>query len=185
MRTVYVLENRANGKCYVGQTCNLKKRLFQHGQKGNLIGNAIRKNGLSGFRITTSEVPDEMTDALEKNLICLYGSIAPGGYNLDSGGNAEKKRHAITRRKISETRKARGLGFIVSPEVRRRINANLRPCQMRGKHHSEETKKKMSEARGGSKNANYGKSDRGWHHTQEAKDKISAARRRLIRMVAA
>ena len=41
-----------------------------------------------------------------------------------------------------------------------------------GKHHTEESKKKISEARKGEKNSFYGK-----HHTEESKKKISEARK--------
>lgn len=46
-------------------------------------------------------------------------------------------------------------GRKLSPEHREKVIKTLRPCQMTGRRHSEETKAKMSRDRKGSGNANY------------------------------
>ena len=86
-----------------------------------------------------------------------------------------------TKRRISETHKGfhPTCGFkkgqILSEESRKKAgqsisdNARTNPnFGMKGKHPSEETKRKISEAKKGERNPNYGK-----HHTEEWKNKLS------------
>ena len=130
MGTIYILENKVNGKCYIGQTINeFKNRYRQHQTSHSIIGKALRKHGVDNFNITLLEnIPEEKLDELERKYIEKYSSIFPNGYNFESGGH-------------------------------------------KGKHHSEETKKKQSEAEKGTKNHFYGK-----HHSKETKDKMREAK---------
>ncbi len=170
---VYVLENKLNGKVYIGQTVNLKERMRSHSRAESPIGRAIRKYGFTNFVVCLNEVPEEMMDGLEKNLIRLYGSLVPCGYNLTDGGQASRHHHALTKEKLRrlnpgrtfspETRKKMSQSAKAKPPAsmvtRQRIaDANRgKPGTMAGKHHTAESKRKMSEARSGEKNPNFGK----------------------------
>jgi group I intron endonuclease len=126
--TIYVLQNKVNGKCYVGQT---KKRLFQrlyeHSKnKEMLIGRSIRKYGVDAFgQYEYVGIPMDDLDHFEREMIRKLGSVFPNGYNLSLGGQKNKQMSDETKRRISEAKK----GF---------------PSPMKGKHLTEETKRKMS-----------------------------------------
>ncbi len=154
---VYVLKNRLNGKVYVGQTMKpFEQRLWHHihNKKPSIIGRAVLKHGLENFDVSINEAPEELLDNLECSLISLFGSMAPNGYNFDSGGHENKHASDITRKKMSDLRKGKrpaGLTFA-------------------GKKHSEKTKSMISEAQIGEKNHAYGKP-----RSLEARRKISEA----------
>ena len=177
---VYVLRNEVTGRYYVGQTKDFSKRLAYHRKNIKwVIGRAIRKHGIANFSHFVNEVPECLADRFETNLISLFGSLAPNGYNIESGGNRYKKmsdesrrknseahigkrpteetrrklsealrrrvRTAETGRRISEAKKGRKL-HPLSPEHRAKLSAAFkgRYGPWTGKHHSEETRKKMS-----------------------------------------
>lgn len=52
---IYCFENKINKKKYIGQTCNLKKRIKKHLEDAKtsqlLIHKAIRKYGIHNFNI--------------------------------------------------------------------------------------------------------------------------------------
>jgi group I intron endonuclease len=105
--TVYIIQNKLDGKAYVGQTTiPFKSRLSNHVQKNkSLVGRAINKHGIENFDISLSDVPYIFLDNLEVNLIKLYGGLFPNGYNLDIGGSNHKKLEDSTREKISAAAK--------------------------------------------------------------------------------
>lgn len=92
--TVYVIKNKINGKCYVGQTTGLpKERFLQHKRlarmgKGYVFHAAIRKHGEENFEIIeeTSEDIDKI-DKLEADKVIEYNSCIPNGYNILEYGN--------------------------------------------------------------------------------------------------
>jgi hypothetical protein len=135
-------------------------------------------------------VPKEELDYWEIHYIQECNSISPNGYNLDSGGNKDKLRNKETKKIISE--KSRN----ISEETRKKMSD-----AKRGKHLTEEHKRKIGEAsvRNGNKppvmfgnkfnlgrilseehkkkigEANKGKHSGalGTHHTKEWKEKMS------------
>jgi hypothetical protein len=172
MGTIYILENKVDGKCYVGQTTKIFKDRFKQHQIAPLyIGRALRKYGIENFEIILLEnVPEEELDYWETHYIKECNSISPNGYNFDSGGNKNKHRCEETRKKISESNK----GKIFSEEYKKKLSeahkgkkrppfteeakkkmseikkkAKIIPPSWKGKRHSEETKKKMSEVQKG------------------------------------
>jgi len=124
-KVIYRIQNKLNGKVYIGQTINgLSSRMSSHlcngRKKGGGIDSALVKYGIDNFEIsilTTAEDIEEL-NRLEILHIEKENCIAPNGYNLHTGGNNYK---------CSEITKER-----------------LRKSAI-GRKMSEETKKKMSE----------------------------------------
>lgn len=96
---IYMFKNKINGKCYVGQSVNLRKRLHDHIRCYNsnitdtVIHRAFNKYGLFNFeiiileRIQYYEGIKEKLDLLEKEYITKYNSYLDG-YNSTLGGDA-------------------------------------------------------------------------------------------------
>jgi group I intron endonuclease len=141
--TVYKHTLRADGRVYVGQTCDIKSRWRFKGceyKDSPHFWNAINKYGWDAFEheILADKLSKADADRLEDYYIMLYHSMNPQmGFNLKGGGSKGKHSEA-TRNKISETAKLR-----------------VMPCgeksPMYGKHHSQSTKDKFSEMRKGEK----------------------------------
>ena len=85
---IYVVRNRVNDKCYVGQTIHpVEKRLREHSHnKKSLLGRAIRKYGINNFAIATFEnIREEWIDWAEQEMIINKKSLVPNGYNIHAG----------------------------------------------------------------------------------------------------
>ena len=113
---IYKLES-PSGKCYVGQTVNLRKRLSRYknasceGQP--YIYNAIKKYGFDNFKVEILyQTETEFThlgvllDTLETAWINKYDCIN-NGYNLMQGGAGGYRHSQKTKDKISEALKGR------------------------------------------------------------------------------
>jgi group I intron endonuclease len=148
MGTIYILENKENHKCYVGQTTkSFRERFRAHQHSNSIVGRAISKYGSDNFeRILLENIPEEELDYWEQHYIQECNSLVPNGYNLETGGHKNKHHHEETKKKL----KGR-----ISP--------------MKGKRHTEESLKKMSEVHIGNK---YWV---GKHHNEESKKKIGEA----------
>ena len=99
---IYCFKNKVNGKCYIGQSINLKHRLTSHLNSYKnpkkfryAIYKAIIKYGIDNFDISIIEFVDPNTeniksvlDSLEKKYIEEYNSLIPNGYNMTKGGDA-------------------------------------------------------------------------------------------------
>jgi len=105
MACVYILENRINHKCYVGQTIQaFKKRLEHHRDHKDckmIITRAIKKYGIDSFNKHIFYLPIELLDHFEIEMIKRLNSQYPNGYNLESGGNKNKIMSDYTRLKMS------------------------------------------------------------------------------------
>ena len=179
MGYVYKITNTVNGKAYIGISIHEpeKRRIRKHlsGKGNRIIARAVKKYGRDAFtyEILEADVFDEFLPDLEVAYIEKFNTVAPHGYNLDSGGH-----HATpseeTRRKLSEINK----GKRHSEETRRKISESnkgkTRPPRSdghrrklseakKGKTLSEEHRRKISEA------------GRGRTHTIEHRRKISEA----------
>ena len=171
MGIVYVIRNDANGKEYVGQTVGkMRSRFTNHccANKG-MLPMAIRKYGRENFSYIENEVPEELMDRFETNLISFFGTIAPNGYNLETGGHANKKLNESTKKIMSELHtgeKNYNYGKHFSEDHKRRISESNKgkPCWRKGIPHTEETKRKIAE------------SNRGQKRSEEARKKMSLAR---------
>jgi group I intron endonuclease len=92
---IYKVTNNFNGKCYIGQTTDYKRRLRKyrllHCKGQPKLYNALKKYGISNFTfdIITSTPTMKQLDILEKLYIALLDTIKTG-YNCDRGGRGVK-----------------------------------------------------------------------------------------------
>lgn len=88
---IYKIENKINGKIYIGQSKNIQKRWEEHKscQKPNAILTiAFQKYGISNFDFSViEECQQDELDEREKYWIQYYNSFEDG-YNLTRGGNS-------------------------------------------------------------------------------------------------
>ena len=96
---IYMFRNRINGKCYVGQSLKIGKRIREHlcaihdKNRQYSIHRAILKYGIENFDIiilTVFEKCDAIRKALntaEQIYICFYNSFK-NGYNETAGGDS-------------------------------------------------------------------------------------------------
>jgi group I intron endonuclease len=130
--TIYIATNIINGKQYVGQTIrDLKERIYGHKNKSTcpIIHSAIKKYGFENFKWISFSCPEEEMDWQEIFLIKELNTLAPNGYNLDSGGHKNKHHHESTKEKIREMKIGKpgtNLGKIFSKEHRRKISESKR-----------------------------------------------------------
>ena len=102
--TIYIATNLINEKQYIGQTIrNLDKRVSEHKRHINrVLYSALKKYGIENFKWVSFSCPEEELDWQETFLIKELNTLAPNGYNLDSGGNKQKHHHEITKQKMRE-----------------------------------------------------------------------------------
>ena len=143
---VYKHTNKVNGKVYIGITYDINKRWKCDGcayKQNKHFWNAIQKYGWDGFEheIVYSDLSHEDACAIEMMLISELNATNPkNGYNKSPGGAYPLIKHCG------------------------------KEHPMFGKHHSEESKRKMSEAKCGDKHPCYGK-----HLSEDTKRKIGEA----------
>lgn len=151
---VYCHRNKINGKCYIGQTIyqdNLDLRWGIDGKRYKVnkhFWSAIQKYGWNNFEhyIIQDNLTQEEANLLEDLNIRAYNTIDRNyGYN-HRGGGSKGSLSEETKTKISNNLKGKYCG---------------ENHPMYRKHHSEETKQKMSEAK------------KGKHLSEEHKRKIS------------
>ena len=135
---IYKHTNKVNGKCYIGQTKNIKGRWRPEGYKYcRKFYRAILKYGWDNF---THEILRECTendvDFWEAYYIGEYDSIE-NGYNLESGGHANKV--------VSDETKA-----LISKAEKGHIGYNKgKPAWNKGLKTPDEVRQKLSEAHKG------------------------------------
>ncbi len=124
---VYLAKNLLNGMCYIGQTIGtLAKRKIAHKSYSihrakSYFHRAIKQYGWDNFEWTVLHETDnrEELDLIEIQWISRLNTLAPNGYNLESGGNRNKAISDETRRRLSMSHK----GYRVSEETKRKISA--------------------------------------------------------------
>lgn len=187
---IYKIENKINGKCYIGQSINLWKRKGTHywhlrrsSEDNRHLQSSYNKYGEDNFKFTVLLYcePFELTrhetllDDYYKNLGLSYNARPCADSNIGVRYSEESKK------RISESNK----GKIVSEETKKKIRdaiigkplpegfiKNMFTKGMKGfnygKHLSDETKRKIGDAHRGSKSAWYGKK-----HSEETIKKMS------------
>ncbi len=152
---VYVHLNKTNGKMYFGQTiCEPKSRWGSNGARYRVnapFWSDIKKYGWAGFEhiVLYNNLTRELADYFERMLIEDFNTTdSDYGYNHEEGGVGGYSVLEEVRGRISETLKA----YCREPDY-------VHPMQ--GKHHSDEAKQKMRQAK------------LGRHLSEEQKKKIS------------
>lgn len=191
MGVIYILRNKMNNKCYVGQTTkSFKERFRSHQHSNSYVGKAISKYGSDNFdKLILENIPEEELDYWEIHYINECQSLVPSGYNFDGGGNEQKHRHEETKKKLREA----NIGKHPTEETKQKMIENNCHYWL-GKARSVDTIKKMSEAMKGNtyakgnkfteeqkqKLSELHKGQRPWmlgrKHTEETKKKISEAK---------
>ena len=128
--SVYIHENKANGKVYIGITSQRVQSRWRDG-KGYIMGysvktpfaHAIEKYGWSGFRhiVVLSGISEERANYVEKKLIRFFDATnREKGYNLSEGGgcSAGMKRSQEFCKHQSELKK----GTVFSAETRKKMS---------------------------------------------------------------
>ena len=143
---VYLVTNTLNGKQYVGQT------ITKHSRKGHghALADAYKKYGHKSFTYETvcGGVDKPLTlDFMEQFWINVMGSLAPNGYNLESGGRRYKTVSHKPQLGIPHTEETKAK----MSEGQKRYLAGIDVHFNAGRVVSDETKAKMSAARTGRK----------------------------------
>lgn len=164
MGCVYIATNRINGKCYVGQTVNLKVRKKCHRDavvKGSMLAFhcAIRKYGFAAFDWERLYRGKDVKTLYywERYYIKMLKTKAPNGYNLTDGGEGSfgAVRSPATCAKIGDASRGRKLSLewrtkigdaqrgMKKPSPSTETREKLRAANL-GKKASLETRAKMS-----------------------------------------
>lgn len=148
---VYMHVNKHNGRKYIGITCEPVKNRWRNGKSYKVnphFYNAIQKYGWEdGFEhlILYENLTQQQAMNKEVELIAKYKNTKEGVYNLTDGGEhyiqtpesiakmKETKRKNLTPERLEKIRQA---------AQARDFNGKKNPFY--GKHHTEESKKKMS-----------------------------------------
>jgi group I intron endonuclease len=160
---IYKITNNLNGKIYIGQhmTDNLDDGYMG---SGLVISRAVKKHGVKNF---TKEILYFCTDwdtmnSMEEAIVNEAFVAREDTYNLKTGGS-----HGIpseeTRRRLSAVRK----GLHCKSKYKKTKSTRI------GRPHTEETRRKMSEARMGKIPWNKGRP-----MTEKQKKKISATKKK-------
>lgn len=154
---VYLITNTLNGKKYVGQSKCITRRFNRHKRAARTknkreafyLHNAIAKYGVENFKFEVLLYADDsdFINLMEQRIIAGYNTLAPFGYNLDTGGGVSRKLSEVARKKL-----------------------NGRTAWNKGIPATEEQKKKQSESMMGRASPQKGKA-----RTQAQKDKQSAS----------
>lgn len=166
---IYKHTNKENGKCYIGQTKNIKWRWYPNNYKTcTKFYRAILKYGWDNFTHEVVKICDETNvDYWESYYIKEFDSIK-NGYNLDSGGCKNKVQSEETIRKKVEHLKGRKIighsawnkGIKLNDEYRKKLSL-AHKGQNLGSKMSEEQKEKIRQSNLGKK------------RTQETKKNLS------------
>lgn len=115
MGCVYLIQNLANGKCYVGQTqrqlCQRYSRTLGSSspkERTRPLHRAIKRYGHKSFDLSPlmSNVQVKELDFWETFFIRCFDSLtSESGYNLEPGGHAHKTMAEETKKKLSEAKK--------------------------------------------------------------------------------
>lgn len=169
---VYKITNNINGKIYVGKhsTDNLNDGYMG---SGKLIKLAYNKYGIENFTKQILQFAETEYDLNDLEMFYIKDLDArTKGYNLTDGGEGSLGLEPWNKGKVGIIK-----GKHHSEETKLKISkANKgktkgRTTWIKGKHHSEETKKKISETKRGVKTW------LGLHHSEETKKKISETKK--------
>lgn len=187
MKCIYLRTNTVNGKQYVGQTNDMKKRDYQWFNTnwfyaGTYITNARNKYGTENFKteiLKECDTQDELNH-WEQYYIKELNTKYPNGYNLTDGGYGRSGYKMTEEQRLKMCGSGNPMydvhrfgednpwyGGHHTEETKQKLSE-----LKKGFKHSEESKQKMSEERKGEKHWNYGN-----HWSEESKKKMSQSRK--------
>lgn len=137
---VYLVTNAINGKQYVGQTIKVDNTIGH----GSAITDAYKKHGKRHFSYERicSDINDRNTlNYLERFWIKVFNTIAPNGYNIESGGSG----HSNHNKGRSPWNK--GLKTPDNIKVKLSLAKLGKQSPRKGKIHTEESRLKISLAK--------------------------------------
>ncbi len=198
-----LIDPRTSKIRYIGKTRDTEKRLRKHinetkrgatNHKHNWIRQLLEQ-GLIPIIEVLEETTNDDWEEREKEWIAQTDDLTnmtEGGENPPVGLTKGRTLSPETRKKIGEAQKGKKL----SPEHKKKFveamkKANVGNKRFLGQKHSEETKRKQSEAHKGAKNPNYGrefskeyranlsKAQIGRKHSEETKQKMREARKKF------
>lgn len=172
---IYCYTNNINGKKYIGQATNFKRRHAKHlkpvGKYAQAIDRAILKYGKENFEV--SILVENLQTLCLKNIYESYyidkfdTMVAKGrGYNIASGGSRGNSYAGKTEKEmelIKEKIRRQSIGRKHSEETKIR----LKQIALNRGGMKQEVKDKISISTSGEKNPFYGKT-----HTEETKQKL-------------
>jgi len=175
---IYCIENLVNGKRYIGQGLDAKKRMHFYHRNSHALRRAIDKYGEENFKRYILVYCEEWElHRLEIEAIKVYHShVSDNGYNISFGGSAPMRGRKHSDESIAKIKEnSSNTGKPLSEETRKKIS----DAQTGEKNHnfgktaSDETKRKLSEMGKGERNSFFGKL-----HTDESRKKISKTKKR-------
>ena len=108
---IYKITNNINGMEYCGQSQDCVRRWYEHRKTyTNVcpIDKAINEYGKENFTFSILlECPPDMLDVWEKDMINLFDTYYPNGYNRFEGGKNKYGVCVESRRKMSESTKGK------------------------------------------------------------------------------
>lgn len=143
---IYAFRHKSDGKVYVGQSKDVRKRRSQHEGKtssnSRRFHNALKAHGVELFEFFVLEYCDmAMLDEREIHWISQLDSLHPNGYNLKSGGGALHEHHPETKAIMSSNQKARvasGEHLFASNEFQEKQARHQRDLVAKGLHTSQD-----------------------------------------------
>lgn len=132
---IYMIRNNVNGKLYIGQTISTLKDRFIHHKKPGFARHpalfvAMNKYGRENFSIHELDTAKSLEELnlLEPYYIQKYNSLAPNGYNLQTGGGNSRPCSSV-RKKMSEWQTGKGnhqFGKKKTEEQKKQISKSLK-----------------------------------------------------------
>ncbi len=147
MTGIYLIKNKINGNCYIGQSIDIQKRWIDHKtpskkNRGTVLGRALNKYGSGSFDfIVLEECGAEELNGREMYYIA---KLKPA-YNMNQGGSGNKG-HRLTReakQHLSSVSKKQWSAK--TEEERQKIIANNLTGPRKGHSVKPETRKKLRE----------------------------------------
>lgn len=179
---IYLHRNKQNNKIYIGQTSQPPLKRWNNGQgykTSTKFWNAIQKYGWDNFEhlILFTNLSLEEANRLEEQLIALYKSTDDDyGYNIKNGGS-NFTHSDITKQKIGmankQAQKGKKYTAARKEQMSKLFSGENNPFF--GKHHTDETKNKISQSRKG-KTSGINHPLYGQHHSQDTLNKMSQNR---------
>jgi group I intron endonuclease len=156
---IYCYENKINGKVYIGQTANTLKIRRNNSYINSIHFNAaIKKYGIENFDSFIFAIVDNQEQADQEEIYWIAKMrevLGPDNvYNLANGGNIGVLKGYKMSEETKEKHRQNKLGWIPSEETRKKMSeAKKGKSSFEGKKHTEEAKLKISISRTGHKHS--------------------------------